>query len=332
MSARPKVVVTHWVHDAVLDHLSAHAAVVANPTRDTLPPAEVLARCRDADALVAFMPDRVDDAFLAACPRLRVVACALKGFDNFDIGACTRRGVWITAVPDLLTAPTAELAVGLLIGLRRHVAAGDRWVRAGEFAGWRPVLYGAGLDGAAVGIVGMGRVGRAIARRLGGFGARLAYADPHPLPAADEAALGLARTGLATLLEGSDAVVVAAPLTGATLHLIGAPALARMRPGAHLVNVGRGSVVDEAAVADALAAGRLAGYAADVFEFEDWARADRPRGVEPRLLALPDRTLFTGHLGSAVDAVRLEIALAAARSVVQALAGGVPDGALNDPR
>jgi len=126
--------------------------------------------------------------------------------------------------------------------------------------------------------------------------------------------------------------VVAAPLTPATLHLIDAAALGRMKPGAFLVNVGRGSVVDEAAVADALAAGRLAGYAADVYEFEDWARADRPRAVEPRLLAQPSRTLFTAHQGSAVDAVRRDIALAAARSVVQALAGEVPDGALNDVR
>lgn len=330
--SRPKVVVTHWVHEAVLDALGAHAEVVANQTRETLPPEEIRARCRDAAGMVAFMPDTVDAAFLAACPDLRVVACALKGFDNFDVDACTRRGVWITAVPDLLTNPTAELAVGLLIGLARRIADGDRLVRGGGFAGWRPVLYGAGLDGAAAGIVGMGRVGRAIARRLAGFGPRLAYSDPAALPAADEAALGLVHRPLPELLEASDFVVVAAPLTPATLHLIDAAALGRMKPGAFLVNVGRGSVVDEAAVADALAAGRLAGYAADVYEFEDWARADRPRAVEPRLLSQPSRTLFTAHQGSAVDAVRRDIALAAARSVVQALAGAVPDGALNDVR
>jgi len=168
--SRPKVVVTHWVHEAVLDALGRHADVIANQTRETLPPDEVRARCRDAAGMVAFMPDTVDAAFLVACPDLRVVACALKGFDNFDIDACTRRGVWITAVPDLLTSPTAELAVGLLIGLARRIADGDRLVRGGGFAGWRPVLYCAGLDGATVGIVGMGRVGRAIARRLAGLG------------------------------------------------------------------------------------------------------------------------------------------------------------------
>jgi phosphonate dehydrogenase len=205
-------------------------------------------------------------------------------------------------------------------------------VRSGAFAGWRPGLYGAGLDGAAVGIVGMGKVGRAIARRLAGFGSVLAYSDPAPLPAGDEGALGLTRRSLEALLANSDAVVVAAPLAAGTLHLIDAAALARMKPGAFLVNVGRGSVVDEAAVADALESDRLAGYAADVFEFEDWARPDRPRAIEPRLLAQPSRTLFTAHQGSAVDAVRRDIAMAAARAVVQALNGEVPDGALNDPR
>ena len=137
--------------DAVLVELKdavgiggVYAVVVGNGTDDSWPIDLVRRRCRDASALISFMPDRGDDAFLAACPRLRIIACALKGFDNFDVAACTRHGVWITAVPDLLTAPTAELAVGLTIGLARHIAAGDRWVRGGGFRGCHAQPHGPG--------------------------------------------------------------------------------------------------------------------------------------------------------------------------------------------
>jgi phosphonate dehydrogenase len=325
---RPRIVVTHWVHPEIVALLAARGKVIANPTRDSWPRAELLEHAAQADALIAFMPDWVDEAFLAACPRLRIVACALKGYDNFDVAACTRRGVWLTVVPDLLTEPTAELAIGLMIGLARNFRAGDRWVRSGDFSGWRPMLYGATLSGATVGIVGMGAVGQAIARRLAGFGARLVYHDPVRLPPEREAALGLRRAGFETLLIAADVVVLAAPLTPATRHLIDAETLALMRPGALLVNVGRGSVVDEDAVAASLAASHLGGYAADVFAFEDWTLPGRPRGV-PRALRDRPRTLFTGHMGSAVDSVRRDIARAAARAVIQALDGEIPDGAVN---
>ncbi len=264
-------------------------------------------------------------SFLAGCPRLKIVACALKGFDNFDVEACTAAGVWVTIVPDLLTAPTAELAVGLAIALGRHIRSGDAVVRSGAFDGWRPILYGSGLDGATVAIVGMGAVGRAIATRLAGFGCRMLGVDPHAAMPSD-----VAHADLAGALAAADYLFLAAPLTRTSLHLIDRDALARMQPHALLINVGRGSVVDERAVADALATDRLGGYAADVFELEDWARPDRPRAIEPRLLTHP-RTLFTPHLGSAVDQVRRDIALRAADSIAEALAGGRPRDAINDP-
>jgi phosphonate dehydrogenase len=321
---RPKVVITHWVHDEVVALLTSTCRVVANATRDTWPATEVLRRCQDASALIAFMPDTVDEMFLACCPRLKIVAGALKGWDNFDAEACARRGVWLTVVPDLLTAPTAELAVALTLGLARRVREGDEWVRSGQFAGWRPRFYGTGLADATVGIVGMGAVGQAIARRLAGFEARLVYADPRKIKT------DVARLERDTLLRQCDVVILAAPLTPDTAHLVDAERLAAMKQGALLVNVGRGSVVDEEAVGRSLAAGHLGGYAADVFAFEDWARPDRPREVPAALLDSP-RTLFTAHMGSAVDSVRRDIALAAARSVLQALAGEAPDGAVNRP-
>lgn len=329
MHQRPVVVVTNWVHADVLDRLHPVAEVIANTTRAPWPRAVLATHLAHADAVIAFMPDHVDAAFLAAAPRLRLIAGALKGYDNFDIAACTARGVRVTIVDDLLTEPTADLAVGLMIAVGRHILHGDRDLRSGPYAGWRPRLYGAGLAGARVGFVGMGAIGRAIARRLGGFGCDLRYHDARPLPDATEHALGLRRAALESeLLPDSDCVVLALPLTPATLHLFDAARLARMKPGAMLINPARGSLVDEAAVAAALASGHLGGYAADVFECEDWARADRPAAIHPGLLA-SDRTVLTPHLGSAVDDVRRAIAHAAVDSVIALLEGRTPPGCVN---
>jgi phosphonate dehydrogenase len=274
------------------------------------------------------MPDHVDGELLRHSPRLRVVAGALKGYDNIDVAACTGRGIWVSYVADLLTTPTADLAVGLLLALDRHLLAGDCYVRSGEHRGWRPALYGGGLAGRRVGIIGMGAVGRAVARRLRAFDAELLYTDPTSLPAAAEAELGARSAPLETLLARSGAVVLTAPLTAETRHLIGPAALRRLPEGALLVNVGRGSVVDENAVADALATGHLGGYAADVFAFEDRSDQDRPREITPGLLA-HDRTLFTPHLGSAVSDVRRQIEMAAARSVLDVCAGNPPSVTAN---
>lgn len=327
---RPRIVVANWVHPEVLDYLGQHGEVIANTEREPWPRPVLVGKCRDAEALVAFMPESVDDDFLAACPRLRIVACALKGYDNFDVAACTRRGVWLTIVPDLLTAPTAELAVGLMIALGRNLMQGDAFVRSGAFAGWRPRFYGRSLDGSTVGIVGAGAVGKAIARRLAGFRCHLLYYDAQRLAPDQEDELRLQRVSPADLRARSDFVVLALPLTEATFHLVDAEFLAGMNPGSYLVNPARGSLVDEAAVADALERGRLAGYAADTFECEEWARADRPDTVNAGLLD-SGNTMLTPHLGSAVDQVRREIAQEAAESVVQCLRGERPRGAVNEP-
>lgn len=322
---RPRIVVSNWVHDDVLGRLGAIGEVDANRTRTPWPREELTKRAALADALLAFMTDHVDVDFLAACPRVKVIACALKGFDNFDVEACTATGVWVTIIPDLLTNPTAELAVALALGLGRRLREADALVRSGTFNGWRPILYATGLDQSVVGIVGLGAVGCAIATRLSGFGCRILGVDPSV-----EAPPGVMRCDLPAALAASDYLIVAAPLSADTFHMIGRDALKRMKPGALLVNVGRGSVVDEAAVADALERGALGGYAADVFEMEDWARPDRPRAIEPRLLSHP-LTLFTPHLGSAVDRARREIALQAADNIVDALSGRAPRHAVNKP-
>jgi len=329
--SQPLVVVTHRVHEEVKALLKQTCRVIANDSADSWPREKLTELAREADALMVFMPDSIDDDFLAKCPRLKIIAAALKGYDNFDVSACTRRGIWFTIVPDLLSVPTAELALGLMLGITRNIAAGNDLVRSGNFRGWRPALYGSGLHGRTIGIAGMGRLGRALARLLAGFNVTLIYADTVALTAEEEALLRVHRLSFNEMLEQSDIVVALLPLTDSTLHLVNAAAIAQMKPGSHLVNVGRGSVIDENAVADALASGHLAGYAADVFEMEDWARVDRPLAVSPHLLRHTDHTLFTPHLGSAVDSVRLRIELAAAGNIISALAGERPADAANVP-
>jgi phosphonate dehydrogenase len=321
----PRVVVTQRIHPEVKQFLTTHADVLVNENPEPWTRSELLGIAKDAEGLMVFMPDSLNDEFLAACPRLRIVAAALKGADNFDVKACTRRGIWFTIVPDLLTESTAELAIALLLGLARNVLPGDRHVRSGEFQGWRPTLYGTGLRGSTVGIVGFGHVGQALARILKGFDCLVLWCDVRPIVGEAEA------SSFEHLLAVSDFVVPLVPLMPGTFHLFNRDTLAQMKRDAFLINVCRGSVVDEEAVADALESGQLAGYAADTFEMEDWARADRPRTVSDRLLRLADRTLFTPHLGSAVTSVRLAVERAAASNILQVLAGLRPSGAINDP-
>lgn len=330
MTALPRVVITHRVHPPVKQLLSRHCEVVANDSVETWPPAKLLHAAADAAGVLVFMPDNIDEAFLAQCPSLKVVAAALKGYDNIDVAACSHRGIWVTICPDLLSQPTAELAVALTLGLVRNVAPGDHLIRSGNFNGWRPVLYGGGLAGKTVGVIGMGRLGQAFARLLAGFNCRIVYHDPVHISPIQEAFLGMSRTGFDEVLAQSDVVVVMVPLSHSTLHLIGDAALAKMKSSAYLVNVGRGSVVDESAVACALEQGRLAGYAADVFGMEDWALPGHPQSIHPALLANRDRTLFTPHLGSAVASIRLEIEMSAAEGILQALRGEKPRDAINE--
>lgn len=329
---KPKVVLTHWVHPEIIEMLQEKTDVVANPSRKTFTRDELLERAVGADALMAFMPDCIDEDFLKACPKLKVIGAALKGYDNFDVKACSERGVWLTIAPDLLTIPTAELTVGLVLAITRNMLEGDRHIRSGQFNGWRPELYGLGLYKRTAGIVGMGFVGKAVAERLKGFGMDLLYADPFPLSQEEEKVLNLSRTDFTQLIETSDVVIPLLPLTEQTFHLFNEDVLGRMKQGSYLVNACRGSVVDEKAVVPFLKAGHVAGYAADVFEMEDWIRSDRPRTIPQELLDNTAQTFFTPHLGSAVDEVRIEIERYCAKSILLALAGDVPDGRVNDIR
>ncbi|MBU1229937.1 MAG: hydroxyacid dehydrogenase [Proteobacteria bacterium] len=331
MKGIPLAVITHWIHPEVTEYLAQHCRLLLNETRKTLPRQELFARLAQADAAMMFMPDWVDREFLDHAPKLKVIGAALKGFDNYDVQSITERGIWLTNVPDLLTIPTAELTIGLMLSLGRNFRQGDQTVMGEKFHGWRPTLYGTGVQGATIGIIGLGRLGQAVAERLQGWGARLLGNDVCPLAPERAAELHIEQTGLDDLLRRSDFVVLLTPLAPGTRYLLSAEKLALVRPGCLLINAGRGSCVDEAAVAAALREGRLAGYAADVFEFEDWALPGRPNAVVKALLDPELRTVFTPHLGSAVEQVRLEIAMEAAENIVEALQGLRPHGAVNSP-
>ena len=190
MSARKaRVVVTYWVHLEVVDYLAGFCDAVM-PARDegVWPRSRVAELAADADGLMVCIADSIDEAFLAGCRRLRVVSATLKGYDNLDAEACARRGVWLTTVPGTLIAPTAELTLGLVIGLMRRITEGHDHVRVGGFAGWRPQLYGAALQGATVDVLGMGQLGQAVARRLAGFESQVVYHDARRLDAQTERA------------------------------------------------------------------------------------------------------------------------------------------------
>jgi phosphonate dehydrogenase len=324
----PLVVLTNRTFPETRLVFEGRAHVVANDGTEPWPAHRLLEQAREASGLMAFMTDRIDAGFLDACPKLRIIGAALKGYDNIDIEAAAQRGVMVTIVPDLLTEPTAELAIGLAIALGRRVLEGDALIRHGTFTGWRPSLYGVGLHGSTIGILGYGKVGQAIARQLSGFGCSILASDAQPIAGISSRVTIVPPE---QLLAVSDLVFLALPLTDATTGIIGAAELARMKAGALLINPARGSLVDESAIADALESGHLGGYAADVFAFEDWARADRPQRIDERLRQPCARTVLTPHIGSATVSARRLIEGAAARSIVQGLMGEIPQGLVTPP-
>lgn len=273
-------------------------------------------RLETADALIALLTVRVDAALLERAPRLRVVANAVVGYDNVDLPACRERGILVTNTPEVLTEATADLTLALLLATVRRLPAAEASLRAGEFHGWGFWDYlGGEVSGATLGILGMGRIGRAVARRAAAFGMQVIYHSRTPLPPDEEEALGVTRVDWETLLARSDILSLHAPATPATRHLLDAAALRRMRRGSYLINTARGTLVDEAALVEALRDGHLAGAGLDVYEHE-------PR-ITPGLLDLPGVVLLP-HIGSATVRTRTRMAMLAARNVHAVLSGEPP--------
>lgn len=331
MNGTPQVVITNWVHQAVIRTLRASCRVIANRTRQPWPAKTWLSNVSQADALMPFMPDQISEDILRRCPRLRIIAGVLKGYDNIDVASCQRRGITVTHSEQSLTEAVAELTLGLMISLARSILTGDAMVRARRFHGWRPWLYGGTLVGSTVGFVGMGEIGQATAGLLQPFNCSLLYCDERTISPEIEQKSGARRESLAGLLRQADFVVLALPLGTTTLHLVDHKFLRQMKRGAYLINPARGSLVNEKEVARALRSGRLGGYAADVFEFEDWAQPGRPRTI-PRELLRAEHTVFTPHLGSAIDRVRCAAAMEAAENVLNFFSGGELRGVVTQPQ
>lgn len=326
---RPKVLVTHWIQPEIAAAMGDFAEVDAPRERIVYPPEELRGRGHDARAMMVCMADMVDRGLLDACPNLRIVAAAVNGVSNIDVGECTRRGVWVTNCPDLLTAPTAELIIGMMITLGRRLYEAQAKLAQG-FSGWRPILFGKGMAQQTVGLVGMGRLGRAVAARLNGFEMSILYHDRQPLTPAGERALGVRYCDFDGLLARSDYVVLLLPLTDKTRCMLGYEKLSLMRRDAILVNCARGSIVDEEAVANALELGLLGGYAADVYGMEDFLLPDRPPGISRSLLRQRERVLLTPHIGSAVEDIRKRINLTTMEQIRAVLNGNRPELAIND--
>jgi glyoxylate reductase len=273
------------------------------------PSAENLAT---ADALVCLPRDPVPGGLLRAAPRLRLVANTAVGTDNVDLATAAALGIAVTNTPDVLTEATADFAFALLLAAARRLGEGERLVRAGAWKGWAlDLLLGVDLAGATLGIIGLGRIGRAVARRAAGFGMTLVHAGGAP----DATTPPSRAVPIDELLAVSDFVSIHCPLTPATRNLVDAAALARMKPTAVIVNTARGPIVDEAALADALDAGRIFAAGLDVFAAEPV--------IHPRLLAC-DRAVLAPHLGSATTSVRTQMATMSAEAVRSVLADERP--------
>jgi glyoxylate reductase len=284
---------------------------------DELPPPrdELLRRVAGVDGLLSLLTDRVDDELLdAAGPQLKVVSNYAVGFDNIDVDACTRRGIPAGNTPGVLTETTADLAFTLLMAAARRIDEGSRYVRAGHWKTWGPMLLlGVDVHGATLGIIGFGRIGREMAKRASGFGMRVLYHDVQPVSAEDEQALHATHVDLDTLLAESDFVTLHVNLTDETRHLVGVDALARMKPTAVLVNTSRGPVVDHAALHAALRDGKIFAAALDVTDPE-------PLPADSPLLGL-DNCLVVPHVASASRVTRGRMAAMAAENLLAGLRG-----------
>lgn len=311
--SKPRVFITRCILDQGLQLVQQLCIVDVWP--DELPPSheEIISRVKGCDGLLCLLTDRIDAAVMdAAGLDLKIISNHAVGVDNVDVAAATARGILVGNTPDILTDATADMSFALLLAAARRVVEADRLVKKGGWKTWGPgFMLGADLHGATLGIIGFGRIGRAVARRAAGFGLRIIYSDPQPDNPEPE--LEVARVDLDTLLRESDFITLHTPLTAETRHLMNASAFARMKPNAVLVNTSRGPVVDESALYDALLAKRIFAAALDVTDPE-------PISLDNPLLQL-DNCLVVPHIASASWQSRQNMSRMAAENLIAGLSG-----------
>lgn len=314
---KPRVLITRDVFDEVVAYLLNHFGVIANPEDEAWDAAALAVKLADCDGVLTAITDRIDAALIAHAPRLKAVCNIGVGYDNIDVGACAVRGIMVTNTPGVLTESTADFAWALLLAAARRVTEAEAYLRRGDWKRWElKQLLGADVHGAALGIVGMGRIGQAIARRARGFDMTVRYHNRNRLSAQAEQTLGAAYAGKDALLEWADFVVLTVPYSWETHHLVGRTELWKMKPTAILVNVARGGVVDDEALAEALDTHRILAAGLDVYENEP--------ALNPALLRLRN-VVLSPHIASSTRATRLAMAMTAARNLVAALTGGTPE-------
>jgi glyoxylate/hydroxypyruvate/2-ketogluconate reductase len=326
---RPRVLVALPIFAEVLAALAEHFEVDAPCGTETpiaWTPESLAERLRGCAGIFVAAAPRIDAALLDACPTLRAACSMAVGYDNIDVPACTARGVWVTNAPDVLTETTADLGFALMMAAARRVSESECYLREGRWTHWRYDLFaGADVHGATLGVLGMGRIGQAVARRgAKGFAMPVLYHNRSRLDPAIERDLGARWVGKEELLRHSDHLVIVVPYSPAVHHLVGAAELALMKPTATLTNIARGGVVDDAALAEALRERRIAAAGLDVFEGEP--------AVHRGLLAVPN-VVLTPHIGSASVPARRAMADLAVRNLIAVLGewGGPPLTPLNAP-
>lgn len=308
-----KIVITRPIPEAGLATLAEHSVVVHSFGPDGPDESDLIDAAQDGDAMLSMLSDPITDRVLEACPRLKIVAQYAVGFDNIDIDAARARGIVVSHTPDVLTDATADFAFALLLAAARHVPKADRYVRDGRFSRWETdLLLGMDLKGKKIGIVGMGRIGVAVARRALGFGMRVIYYNRSPANPTVERSVSARYVPLQHLIEESDVISLHCSLNPESRHLIDAAAFENMKPTAILINTARGPIVDESALVAALRDGQIAGAGLDVFE-------DEP-SVHPGLLEL-ENVVLAPHLGSATFEARTKMARMCSESILAAFNG-----------
>src|SRR5450432_2155693 len=317
---KPRVLATRPLFPAAQQILNAACDVQYWTQPERIPKEELFRRIKDRDGLVCLLTERVNEELLRIAPKLRIAANVAVGYDNIDVPACTKRGVVATNTPGVLDETTADFAWTLMMGVARRLVEGDQLARSGNWQGWDlDQLVGADVSGKTLGIVGFGRIGRAVARRAAGFGMRVLYSDAIRAPLDVEFALKAEHRDLNLLLAESDFVTIHVPLLPETRGLFDATKFFRMKSTAFLINTSRGPVVDEAALVHALESGKIAGAGLDVYENEPFIHPGLKR---PNVVLAP-------HIASASLETRTKMAVIAAENIVALFKGQRPPNMLN---
>lgn len=320
--ARPRVFVTSKIPEEGLKLLYDNFHVEISDYDGLIPKKMLVEKVKGIDALLCLLADVIDKEVMeAAGPRLKIIANYAVGYNNIDVEEATKRGIMVTNTPGVLTETTADLTWALMMAAARRIVEGDKFVRAGKFRGWEPMLLlGTDLYGATLGVIGFGRIGQAVARRAIGFKMKVLYYSRSRVSEEIEKELNATYVDLDTLLKESDFITLHLPLTKQTHHLIGEDQFKLMKKGSYLINTARGPIVDEKALVKALKEKWIRGAALDVFENEPH--------VEPELLEL-ENVVLAPHIGSASHATRTKMSIIAAENIVKALKGEIPPNLVN---